>query len=342
MDADQLKIPPQTLFESVLTSFLRSPGMRERHMQYIAHGLYALVASEVPINKTTFLLNRPVQLPLAMKQFATSIHAIDDRIDTMVPESLLSAGKAVLGTAPSDFLRDGRIFHKEEYERAQKLVDLGLCAQEEGIAFANLAAHLVQQEAGLLIEYQRNKSPKIRQQVLETDRKITDVLLTFIVNWFHRSASIRNQIDATSQLTHDDIAACFPGVLKLFRVYEIMDDYRDLLQDLKQEAETGRPVANWFLTKLHERGDLLDSQGHLQSFLLDLLQEANRRKTPLALEDLPEPIVECVQLAVEEAKKTAAEIAPNAALVLRAQWNAHFDHIKPPTMPAAQKKVYLL
>ncbi len=319
----------ETKLEWAFKTILRIPTFHNRHVKYALHGIYALATEKFNIRFPG--LNEGIRLFLkrriyfnALKDFSESIHAIDDRLDEMSAEDILASGKAHTGKQASQFLFNKSIFLSEDYEHAKKMLDLGFFSEEEGIAFANLAATLVQEEAGYLMEYQQNHQLESRQAMLETDRKLTEVLLGFIIHWFSRSSGITDAVHDHG-LVYEDIITAYPKVTLMFRNLELKDDFQDILEDLEQEIATGRPVANWYLTKLQERGKLLDEHGDIQAYLKEFLLTKRNCKSNIHIEDFPEPLQMILQEATEEYKTAAQQIPKGLRDVLKADWEVNIE-----------------
>lgn len=206
---------------------------------------------------------------------------VDDLVDSMTPEEILSLGDAILGPQMSPFL--GRMLDEEDLCFINQLISEKLLTKEEIFSFCNLIAHKLHLQAHLTACYERENSSVIkatlRQQIAQENIEITGIYFIFVAHFIKKNKQILDLVsrNENNELTYEILKKIYPESSYVGELDQIKHDTIEHRYDLQQELLVGKISPNYFLAQLEKKG-------HLEHAKLELKQLSNR---PVTYYELP-------------------------------------------------------
>ena len=100
---------------------------------------------------------------------ADALMQVDDVLDVIDPDKILSMGEAHYGVSPCDFLSIEEIGETEYLRKAQDVVEVGVVPSDVQNGFGNLHAVLVKEQAAMQVAFLDDYSNATRKGLEQTD-----------------------------------------------------------------------------------------------------------------------------------------------------------------------------
>lgn len=192
---------------------------------------------------------------------------LDDIVDSMIPEEILSLGDSVLGPTMSPFL--GKMLGDEDLHFINQLISDGLLTGEEIFSFCNLIAHKLYRQARFTTCYEEENDPvikaELRQQIAQENIEITGIYFIFVAHFIKKDKRILDLVsrNENNELTYDILKKIYPEASLVGELDQIKHDTIEHRYDLQQEFFVGKISPNYFLAQLEKNGHLAHSKKEL-------------------------------------------------------------------------------
>jgi hypothetical protein len=256
--------------------------------------------------------------------------AIDDRVDGMGAEHLLSIGDAYLSSqALCPFVQHPDIVPVHDQQKWLELEKYGILTREELISIANLAGVLVQEEARHCLDYvnaTHQNPPDAKAAVAALERMqqsqhhLAEFSYAFTVHVFLTDRSSGKDwgegLDLHRFRQHYPHAA-WAGVMTQY-----VDDLRDILRDLQEESKAGgRPSTNCFLTEARRLAWEQGTAGTLEAELQAFQQRFSHSRQAVPLSALPEALQHAVQTIIPRFEQACEALSNPARDLILGGWD---------------------
>ena len=186
---------------------------------------------------------------------------LDDVIDSMIPEEILSLGNSFLGPTMSPFLSN--ILNEEDLRFINQLNADGLLTKEEVFSFCNLIAHKLYVQANLTVHYEQEHNPTVkvvlRQRIAQENIEITGVYFIFVAHFIKKDKRVLDLI-SHNELSYDLLKNIYPKSRQIGELDQIKHDTIEHRYDLQQERFIGKISPNYFLAQLESNGNIVGAQ----------------------------------------------------------------------------------
>lgn len=200
-------------------------------------------------------------------RFKKLFEKLDDVIDSMTPEQILSLGDSVLGPTMSPLL--GKILNEEDLGFINQLISDGLLTREELFSFCNLIVHKLYIQAKLSSCYEQELSPQLkaalREQIAQENIEVTGVYFIFVAHFIKKDKRISDLVsqNENNELTYALLKKIYPESSLVGELDQIKHDTIEHRHDLQQELFINKISPNYFLAQLEKNGQLIDAQKEL-------------------------------------------------------------------------------
>jgi hypothetical protein len=194
----------------------------------------------------------------ALKEFYKTINdSIDDRIDSMSINEIISAGEVTLGKNLSEFSKNKKIISDKDWVSLDKVVELGFISKDDLNAFINLACCTIKQEAIEAKKFIDTGETFYRKKIAEAHIQSTEVIFSTVTHFFRK----KHEISLNSEsLDINKLRDIYPKTCLIGRLIQLQDDLKDIKEDLKSESILKKPNSNYFICeKMHSCKSLEES-----------------------------------------------------------------------------------
>jgi hypothetical protein len=206
---------------------------------------------------------------------AHSISELDDVLDAMAPEDIISLGEAQYGDDLSPFLESQTIRSSTYHGRVNRLVSADILPQSIQNSFSNIYAVLVKRHAQAALDYKNNNNLNEKRALMtKLDMQLAQATLIHVAEHFKGRIKFSDTVP-NCVLSFQKMASFYPHAAKIGMLFEMGDHLSDFLTDIRHEIETGLAVPNWIATKLHGKGQLLNSRKQVGLQITSLLDDAS-------------------------------------------------------------------
>lgn len=186
---------------------------------------------------------------------------LDDAVDSMTPEEILSLGNSVLGPTMSPFL--SKILNEEDLYFINQLHSDGFLTKEEVFSFCNLIAHKLSIEASLTTSYEQEHEPEgkavLRQRIAQENIEITGIYFIFVTHFIQKDKRVLDLLSC-NEFSYDLLKNIYPKSGQIGELDQIKHDTIEHRYDLQQERLVGKISPNYFLAQQESNGNLVDAQ----------------------------------------------------------------------------------
>lgn len=228
---------------------------------------YAILATKIFLSSDRKIGLIFTTLHFRLLRLKKLFEKLDDIIDSMIPEEILSLGDPVLGPTMSSFL--GNILGEEDLDFINQLIADGLLTGEEIFSFYNLIVHKLYIQARLTSCYDEAYDPVIkaalRQQISQENIEITGIYFIFVAHFIKKDKRILDLVSQNkdNELTYEVLKKIYPEAGLTGELDQIKHDTIEHRYDLLQEFVVGKISPNYFLARLEKNGHLADAKKEL-------------------------------------------------------------------------------
>lgn len=255
------------------------------------------------------LLSTVMRAPLIRLKIL--FESLDDKVDRMTPQQILTLGNATLGPIMSPFLKG--LLDKDDLHFFNQLITKTLLSEADVFSFCNLIANKLWLEATLTLWYEQENDhatkADLRQQIAQENIEITGVYFAFVAHIVKKDTRILNN---NTPLTYNLLKTLYPEACLVGELDQIKHDSVEYRHDLQQETVIGKISPNYFLAQLEKKGILLDN--------IQALQDLPDR--PVTLFEMPEN----VQVLFLETKKKFSKQAFKMGVTIGMTFNIAWEY----------------
>lgn len=203
---------------------------------------------------------------------------LDDVCDTSLPQTILAMGPAHLGNELCPFLQN--VLQKNHIRYFEHLIKPSLLSKRELVAFGNLFAVKLYQQAHLTLEYEKAEvcdKARIRTQIVQENLDIGGICLAFAVHIIKKSAPLDAMLTKNPIMTYEQLKLAYPVPTKVGELLQMLHDISNFRVDLEEEKKIHKICPNYFLNQLEQQ--------HVSSEVIRQLNQLPKRG--VGLTELP-------------------------------------------------------
>lgn len=299
----------QTLFQKAADMALQKPlathGVRAR---LFAASAFLSGDFRAPCNKLGSIFNAVSLAPERLKHLKTLIMAakkIDDTVDAMKPDDILSAGEAPLGTAISPFINNKNVCPPAYLQALEKLIEMGAISADEGISVSNYLAAQIRRRAEAEIRFNVTLNPSEREIMTETNMRLSAAYASFL---FRCLLGNQKEVVIHSDADYDVLTERYPQLTIVLRLGQMVEDLRDLLIDMSAELQHSIRSPNWIITHAVNDGNYLNADGAMHTPLASFVAEFEKVRQPASFKQLPVSLQRTIERAYTEYAQTLSPV----------------------------------
>lgn len=228
------------------------------HMKHVDH-LMSLCKVFAPAEFTfteCFLL---IYQAHTIRQLKIFFDKLDDILGNSQASDIVALGDAKLGTRLNQFLTN--LLDAEDLKTINELTCSQLITEQELVAFCNLLAQKLYQQAQFTLCYQQaedqDKKRFFRTTVAQLNVEVAGIYLALVVHMIKQDKRILALIHRPDapQLSYADLKTVYRSATQAGELMQIAHDVPEFRYDLLQEASLHKISANYFLSILEGRID---------------------------------------------------------------------------------------
>jgi hypothetical protein len=257
------------------------------------------------------LISMVIRAPLI--RLKTLFESLDDKVDSIPHQKILTLGNATLGPTMSPFLKC--LLVEDDFHFFNQLIIKTLLSEAEIFSLCNLIANKLWLEATLTLRYEQESNPAIkadlRQQIAQENIEITGIYFAFVTHIVKKDKRILKKDTA---LTYNLLKTVYPKACLVGELDQIKHDSVECRHDLRQESVIGKISPNYFLAQLEKEGILGDAM-HALHILPD---------RPVTLFEMPESVQKLFLKIKKEFSKQASKMGVTIGMTFNLAWEYQY------------------